>query len=383
MTMINFAGDLRSPLCFSGDTMKPIGLYIHIPFCNGKCPYCDFYSVSPDYETVAAYVDALCQKIDQEKRVYDTVYFGGGTPSLIGSDNIAKILSRIDRTPDCEVTLECNPSDTGAVNSAFDFQTAAKSGVNRISMGLQSANDAERKSLGRRGRCEDVERAVERAKKAGIENISLDLMLGVPNQTAESLKKSIEFCKNSGAKHISAYILKIEEGTPFHKIKSSLILPDEDETCDLYLLAVNELEKAGFYQYEISNFSEKGFESRHNLKYWRCEEYLGIGAAAHSFVDGRRFYYERSIEDFISGRPPVEDGCGGDEDEYIMLALRLTEGLIFENFENRFKRPVSDSLIHKAKDLEKHGLVRVTENGISLTVSGFLVSNSIIAELIG
>ncbi len=380
--MINFAGDLRSPLRFSGDIMKPIGLYIHIPFCNGKCPYCDFYSVTPDDETVKAYVEKVCEKITAENRIYDTVYFGGGTPSLIGSQNIAKILSVINRTPDCEVTLECNPSDTGAVNSDFDFELIARSGVNRISMGLQSANDAERKALGRRGGCDDVERAIARAKKAGISNISLDLMLGVPDQTAESLKKSIEFCKNSGAKHVSAYILKIEEGTPFHKIKNSLILPDEDETCDLYLLAASELEKAGFCQYEISNFSQKGYESRHNLKYWRCEEYLGIGAAAHSFADGRRFYYERSIADFINGASHVDDGEGGSEEEYIMLALRLTEGLIFEEYEKRFGKEIPDSIIAKAKSLEKHGFVKVTEDNISITTNGFLVSNSIISELV-
>lgn len=362
--------------------MKPIGLYIHIPFCNGKCPYCDFYSAAPDGETVKAYVERVCEKITAENRIYDTVYFGGGTPSLIGSQNILKILSCVNRTPDCEVTLECNPSDTGAVNSAFDFELVAKSGVNRISMGLQSANDAERKALGRRGGCDDVERAIARAKKAGISNISLDLMLGVPNQTAESLKKSIEFCKNSGAKHVSAYILKIEEGTPFHKIKNSLILPDEDETCDLYLLAVSELEKAGFCQYEISNFSQKGYESRHNLKYWRCEEYLGIGAAAHSFADGRRFYYERSTADFINGAMPVDDGEGGSEEEYIMLALRLTEGLIFEEYEKRFGKKISDLIIAKAKMLEKHGLVKVTDRNISITPNGFLISNSIISEFI-
>lgn len=362
--------------------MKPIGLYLHIPFCNGKCPYCDFYSVTPDGKTVAAYVDTLCKKIDEADRVYDTVYFGGGTPSLIGSNNIAKIMSHISRTPDCEATLECNPSDTGAINSEFDFEVAAKRGINRISMGLQSADDTERKALGRRGGCDDVKRAIERAKKAGIENISLDLMLGVPNQTAESLKKSIEFCKNSGAKHVSAYMLKIEEGTPFYKRKDTLILPDEDETCDLYLLAARELKKSGFEQYEISNFAQKGFESRHNLKYWRCEEYLGIGAAAHSFVNEKRFYYECSIDKFISGKPPVDDGEGGNEEEYIMLVLRLSEGLVFENYQKRFGKPVSESLINKAKELEKHGLVNVTDYNISLTVDGFLVSNSVICSLV-
>ncbi len=363
------------------DNAKPIGLYIHIPFCKGKCPYCDFYSVTPSGNTVDGYVDAICKKADEENRVYDTVYFGGGTPSLIGAHRIARILSHINRTADCEVTLECNPSDTGSENSDFDFSLVAKSGVNRISMGLQSADNGERKVLGRRGGCEDVERAIARAKNAGINNISLDLMLGIPNQTEESLKKSIEFCKTSGANHVSAYILKIEEGTHFYKIKNILSLPDEDETCDLYLSAVSELEKAGFHQYEISNFSKEGFESRHNLKYWRCEEYLGLGAAAHSFIDGKRFYYERSIKDFINGALPVDDGLAGDEAEYLMLTLRLTEGLIFENYKKRFGRPVSENLIKKAKELEKHGLLNVNSTGISLTVNGFLVSNSIICSL--
>ena len=381
MITININGGKLPPF-LSGDFMKPLGLYIHIPFCKGKCPYCDFYSVTPKSKTVEKYVDSLCRKIDDAGGIYNTVYFGGGTPSLIGSDNIAKIMSHINRTPDCESTLECNPSDTGAVNSEFDFTVVAKSGINRISMGLQSADDTERKALGRRGGCDDVERAIARAKAAGLDNISLDLMLGIPNQTEESLKKSIEHCKDSGAKHISAYILKIEESTPFHKIKDTLCLPDEDATCDLYLFAVKELEKAGFYQYEISNFSQKGFESRHNLKYWRCEEYLGIGASAHSFVNGKRFYYERNIDGFTSGISPVDDGFGGDEEEYIMLALRLSEGLIFENFEKRFNKRIDNKIVKKAKELEKHGLVRVTDTNISLTVDGFLVSNTVICELL-
>ncbi len=362
--------------------MKPIGLYLHIPFCNGKCPYCDFYSVNPESKKITAYVDALCREIDKAGGIYDTVYFGGGTPSLIGSDNIEKIMKHIRRTDDCEATLECNPSDTGSVNSAFDFSVVAESGINRISMGLQSADDAERKILGRRGGCENVERAIARAKNAGIENVSLDLMLGIPNQTAGSLQKSIDFCKNSGAKHISAYILKIEEGTPFYNIKNTLSLPDEDETCDLYLSAVEMLEKAGYYQYEISNFSEKEYESRHNLKYWHCEEYLGIGASAHSFFGDKRFYYERSIDDFINGIPPVDDGSGGGEEEYIMLALRLSEGLVFDKYEKRFGKSVSKETIKKVRELQKHGLVNIDDNSISLTVQGFLVSNSVISSLI-
>ncbi len=370
------------PPFFAGDYMKPIGLYIHIPFCNGKCPYCDFYSVSPDSKTVADYVDAMCREIDNSDGIYDTVYFGGGTPSLIGAENIAKIMSHIRRTADCEATLECNPSDTGSVNSQFDFETVAKSGINRISMGLQSSDNSERAALGRRGGCDDVERAIKKAKAAGITNISLDLMLGIPNQTTKSLRESIRFCKEMNAEHISAYILKIEEDTPFYQRKNSLVLPDEDETCDLYLYAVAELEKAGYYQYEISNFSHKEFESKHNLKYWHCEEYLGLGASAHSFVNGKRFYYERSIDGFIGGASPVDDGDGGGEEEYIMLALRLTEGLVFDEFQKRFGHPISDSTIKKAKELKKHGFVAVTDKAVSITPKGFLVSNSIISSII-
>ncbi len=364
------------------NNMKPIGLYLHIPFCKGKCPYCDFYSVTPCEGVTDSYVAALCEKIKAENRVYDTVYFGGGTPSLLGADRIAEILSHVNRTENCEITLECNPSDTGSPNSAFDFKKVAESGVNRISLGLQSADNTERKALGRRGGCDDVERAITKAKAAGIDNVSLDLMLGIPNQTKESLANSIEFCKNSGATHVSAYILKIEEGTFFHKKKDSLVLPDEDETCDLYLFAVEKLAQAGFEQYEISNFSLLGYESRHNLKYWNCEEYLGIGAAAHSFVDGKRFYYARSIDGFIQGNPPVEDGEGGGEEEFIMLALRLTKGLSFEEFKNRFGKNLPEEIIEKAKSIEKHGLIRVNADSITLTEKGFLLSNSIIALLL-
>jgi oxygen-independent coproporphyrinogen-3 oxidase len=181
---------------------------------------------------------------------------------------------------------------------------------------------------------------------------------------------------------VSAYILKIEEGTFFYKKKDSLILPDEDETSELYLEAVEALEKAGFAQYEISNFSKEGIESRHNLKYWRCEEYLGIGAAAHSFADGRRFYYERSIADFVDGKPPVDDGEGGGEEEYIMLALRLSEGLIFADYESRFGKSLPESIIKEAGLLEKHGLLTVDGEKIALTKQGFLLSNAVICRLL-
>lgn len=355
---------------------------MHIPFCKGKCPYCDFYSVYPKQETVEAYASALIRNIDRENRIYDTVYFGGGTPSLLGAERICIIMSHIKMTAGCEVTLECNPSDTGSIDSSFDFKAVAKSGINRISMGLQSAVDSERRALGRKAGCDDVERAIERIFKAEINNISLDLMLGIPNQTLESLEKSIGFCASSGASHISAYILKIEEGTRFFEKRNELILPDEDETSELYLHTASSLACKGFAQYEISNFAKEGYESRHNLKYWRCEEYLGIGAAAHSFVDGKRFFYGRSAEDFINGALPIADGFGGDEEEFVMLALRLSEGLSEKKFAEKYGKSLSEAFIKKADFLIEKGFLKHSNGAYSLTKSGFLLSNSVICELI-
>ena len=300
----------------------------------------------------------------------------------MGSERIGEILSCVNKEEKCEITIEANPGHLGRENCSFDFELLQRSGVNRVSLGLQSAVNSERKSLGRVAGVNEAARAIERLKEAGIDNISLDLMLGVPGQTKESLDRSLDFCINAGIKHISAYILKIEEGTPYEKLAPQLNLPGEDEACNFYLYTCEELEKADFMQYEISNFALPGYESRHNLKYWKGEEYLGLGPAAHSFIGGRRFYFERDINAFLSGCEPIPDGPGGGSDEFIMLSLRLTEGLKFEDYYKKFGTPFPEKAIEKAREYEKHGLTLVTNDGISLTKKGFLLSNSIIAELI-
>ncbi|MBR6360310.1 MAG: radical SAM family heme chaperone HemW, partial [Clostridia bacterium] len=320
---------------------KTVGLYVHIPFCRSKCPYCDFYSFFPRPETVDRYVEKVCADIKDSPYRFDTVYIGGGTPSFIGEERITSIIKSADFTENAEITVECNPSDTGNTDKEFDFTALKNAGVNRISMGLQSAVDSERKSLGRKAGKDEVSRALERAMKSGIDNISLDLMLGIPGQSEKSLRESVDFCISSGAKHISAYILKIEDGTFFGKNRDRIILPDDDETADFYLAASGMLKSAGYKHYEISNFALPGFESRHNLKYWHSEEYLGLGPAAHSFIDGRRFYFDRDIEKYISGAAPVDDGEGGSEYEYIMLALRLSEGIVFEKYAGIFRKELS------------------------------------------
>lgn len=367
--------------------MKSFGIYIHVPFCESKCPYCDFYSRPPKgseknkEEYIKEYTAGVKNRLVSYAKKYgsrpvDSVYFGGGTPSVLGADALAEILAAIKEnfhvTTDAEITVEANPC---SVDEEF-FLTLRKSGFNRLSMGLQSANGDELKLLGRRHTAEEAAEKVRFAQKCGFDNISLDLMIALPNQTEEKLKTSIEFCAALGVRHISSYILKIEENTVFGKKGVEAL--DDDKTAELYLFMVNELEKHGYAQYEISNFAKKGFEARHNTRYWRDEEYLGIGPAAHSFMDGERFYFPRSLESFLRGEEPISDGTGGDIEEKIMLKLRLCEGLTkedlseYQNGEEVFLRAKKAALM-----LPKN-LIHTEESKVSLTAEGFLVSNSVI-----
>lgn len=336
-----------------------------------------------DEATADRYTEALVREISAfpENEKADSVYFGGGTPSVIGGERIAKILSAVRNKfelVDPEITVECNPSSSDSVL----FETLSAAGVNRISFGMQSAVDRERSILGRISDRNDVKRCVEEAKKAGIKNISVDLMLGVPFQDKESLLASIMFIMQLDVKHVSAYMLKIEDGTFFSKMQNKLPFPDEDATCDMYLFLCDYMEKLGFRQYEISNFAKPGYRSRHNLKYWHDEEYISFGPAAHSFYKGERYYYERDLEKYIASPEKIHDGHGGDKEEYAMLALRLSEGLKFDAYREKYSREVCEGFVQKAKQLEKYGLVKVTEKAVKLTREGFLISNTVIGELV-
>lgn len=335
------------------------GLYFHIPFCKNKCPYCDFYSVKYDESAALRYTDEICNEIKQYQGVFDTVYFGGGTPSILPPELIGKILDcarkRFDISDCAEITVECNPSK----DLSEDFKKYASYGINRISLGMQSAVDRERFALGRAAGKTDVEKTINYARKAGIENISLDLMLGTPKQTLASLDYSFDFIKSMGVLHISAYMLKIEEGTKFYQMRDKLVLPDDDTVGEMYLKTVETLASFGIRQYEISNFAVPGFESRHNTKYWDLTPYLGIGKSAHSFWGGKRFYYDREWN-------KINDGTGGDKEEQIMLGLRLTKG-------------IDKSLVGRDyKELIKMGYIADLGDRIALTPKGMLVSNTII-----
>ena len=362
------------------------GIYIHIPFCKRKCPYCDFYSFKADESQKDSYLNAVLLCLDKWsskiKDKIDTIYFGGGTPSVFGAERITEVLSYIkseyDVTCDAEITVECNPS---SVSEEF-FREIKRAGANRISMGMQSAVDKERLSLGRLSDSLQVEKAVAMAKNVGIDNISLDIMLGVPHQTMASLDESIDFLLSQDIPHISAYMLKVEEGTAFEKMGDSLILPDEDTVTEMYLHISKRLSSAGYKHYEISNFSKEGKESRHNTRYWLGEDYIGIGPSAHSYLQGERFYYERDFNSFISGSEPIPDGFGGDKDEYIMLRLRLSQGLLFEEYEEKYAETIEKAKIENLRKYEKAGLVIIDDKGIRLTREGFLLSNVIIGEML-
>lgn len=362
---------------------QPIGLYVHIPFCGRKCPYCDFYSTAADAAKINEYVAVLCRQITQcgehIHRKADTLYFGGGTPSLIGAKRLSEIKAAAENAfilDKAEITAEINPA-----KQDFDFSHLYRSGFNRVSIGLQSANDEELALLGRLHNSAQADRCIKRAQQAGFDNISLDLMIATPQQTKESLLRSLAFCASHNVQHISAYLLKIEEGTPYFQKRSTLALPDEDAQAEMYLLVCEKLREYGFEQYEISNFAKPGFESRHNLKYWHDEEYIGFGPSAHSFVKGRRYYCERSFECFYTDQKR-DDGIGGNIEEWIMLGLRLTEGINNKRFREHFGMDIPRKYFDRARKLESYGLVRTDEQSIRLTIQGFLVSNAVIAEVL-
>lgn len=363
-----------------------LGLYIHVPFCAGKCPYCDFYSLAPDGDTADRYVKRTLEVMAEYGsgcgRQAGTVYFGGGTPSILGAKRLSALLEgaakHFSLSSDAEITCEANPT---GLASGF-FSELRRSGFNRLSMGMQSANEAELRLLGRRHGPDQVRLAVGLARTAGFDNISLDLMLALPGSTQDHLGKSISFAASLAPEHISAYILKIEPGTPF--AARGLELPDDDDTADQYLFAVDRLASLGYAQYEISNFSRPGYESRHNLCYWRCEEYLGLGPAAHSFYNGRRFHWECDLHGYLSGALPADDGPGGSPEEFAMLKLRLAQGLNEDDCKARFGG-YGGKLFAQIKSRAARypkSLITITPDTVSFTPQGFLVSNALLARIL-
>lgn len=361
------------------------GIYVHIPFCLQKCPYCDFYSVRFDEGAVDAYADALVRNFKAYSGVKaDTVYFGGGTPSCLAVSTLGRIVNGLKESFDiagnAEITIEANPCTV----TPQKLRAYRDMGFDRISFGVQSADDNELRGLGRLHDADTAKRAVNAAHDAGFENISADLMIGVAGQTKDSLQRSIDTLTALPVSHISAYMLKIEPGTPFDNEHTRAAVADDELMRGMYLSLVKSLAERGFAQYEISNFAKAGFESRHNLVYWTGGEYIGFGPAAHSLYKGRRFYVPGDLEKYISSptQPELdEDEPYSEREEYIMLALRLTSGLDTGKLISLYGLQGADRVTALARRYEKAGLCHVTPERISLTPEGFLVSNSIIVEL--
>ena len=375
----------------SGRQGKPaLGLYIHIPFCKAKCAYCDFYSLAHSEEKMDAYMAALLRHLEEVApraagMQVDTVYFGGGTPSYLGAARLCRILQtvlrRYDVARDAEITLEANPDSAGDWK---ELRKLRRAGFNRLSLGVQSADDALLRRIGRVHTYEQVQQAVMAARKAKFTNLSLDLIYGLPGQTMEDWQRTLADAVALGPEHLSCYGLKLEEGTPLWQQRQTLTLPDDDAQADMYLYTVAALGEMGYEQYEISNFAKSGKESRHNLKYWRMEEYAGFGPGAHSDFGGVRYGYVRDIDSYIAGRLVLSesetDSTLARDYEYVMLSLRTAAGIDRQTFEKRYRQRFQpmETLFEQ---YEKAALASRTEGGWRLTPKGFLVSNSIIAAL--
>lgn len=358
-----------------------IGLYVHVPFCDGKCPYCDFYSIKAKTDKKEKYVRAVLNemKMRSDNKFANTLYFGGGTPTLLESSQLERIVKYAVETYglryENEITVESNPN-TLTDKKLFELK---KIGINRLSIGVQSGREAELKALGRKHSLGQVEKAIKCAKYEGFENISVDMIIGAPGQTIKTIFETLDFVDSLDVSHCSFYQLKIEPKTSFGLNRPNNIA-SEDEIAEIYLTVVRQLKRIGFEQYEISNFAKKSKECVHNLKYWNQEEYIGFGPSAHSFVNGVRYFHDRNIDGYIHDVMKVEQEKVLDVNfEWIMLRSRLTKGVSVSDLEKRGFW--NDQLKLKIKKLEGVKYIEWKNDRISLTPTGMMVQNAILLDL--
>lgn len=373
-----------------------LGIYIHIPFCKSKCSYCDFLSFVPKSEDEKnRYVDYLIKEIGLYSKLYgkrcvDSIYFGGGTPSLIGTKNVNRIMEAIysgfNVLDHSENTLEINPGTT----DEHLYKEIYKTGINRASLGLQTSDDRIIKTLNRTSSFKDFLKAVNELKESGIKNISADLMLSLPGNTEERELKDAKLISELGINHISAYSLIVHENTPIYEdIKNKkLILPSEDEERKSYHDLSNFLSEIGYDRYEISNFAKSSFESRHNKKYWNLDEYLAFGIGASAFIEGERrknfsnlkYYYEALERKELPYRVEYVLDLSDKMSEYSFLNIRTKDGISLEKFNERFNREFFDVF-----NLEKHcdsGLIKIEKGHVVLTEKGMDLSNLVEIDLL-
>ncbi|MCD7769822.1 MAG: radical SAM family heme chaperone HemW [Oscillospiraceae bacterium] len=373
---------------------KLLGIYIHIPFCASKCGYCDFYSLANCSGRMNKYQDALLRHIEEAAATMapyyiDTMYFGGGTPSYYGAKRLTEIFNAVKRSgkvlKSAEVTVECNPDSV----TRRDLHLLRKEGVNRISLGMQSASDDLLKIIGRRHSFAQVKKAVKMIRAEGFDNLSLDLMYGLPNQTKADWAQTLARALELEPEHLSCYGLKLEEGTPMYEAYlGSPVIPTDDEQADMYLYMVETLAHYGYQQYEVSNFAKRGYACRHNMKYWDMDDYLGFGPGAHSCMGNTRYGFVRSLDGYIRGVERGEDLVEEYERleeldraaEYLMLGMRRGRGISQEEYHKIYRSDFApiEALL---KEYEKDGWTKNFDGRWCFTPSGFLVSNILIGSL--
>jgi len=381
--------------------MKNLELYIHIPFCFKKCAYCDFLSFSCDEKTQLAYADALIREIElygpqMQDYFVSTIFVGGGTPTWLDEDKMVEILDAIytyfNVSGDAEITMECNP---GTVTMT-KLEKYRKAGVNRLSIGLQSADDEELQILGRIHTFEKFVKTYEMARNAGFANINVDLMSGIPYQNAEKFLHTLQKVVRLKPNHISAYSLIIEKGTPFYeKYKFDLVLqeagkptevlPTEDEVYRITKLTQQYLAQAGYEQYEISNFAQPGFECMHNIGYWTRENYLGLGLGAASLLNNVRYTNTSDLHAYMEGELRVEElpiSRKAQMEEFMFLGLRMNQGVTRQQFQDAFGIPIEGIYREALEHLKSEGLLEIQAGRIALTEKGQDLSNYALAQFL-
>ena len=374
-----------------------LGLYIHIPFCVRKCKYCDFNSFKLNIDEKKKYLSALSKEMELYKekigqKEIDSIFVGGGTPSILNEEEIKILFDNINLNfkikEDAEITMECNPG-TLTLNK---LKIMKKCGVNRLSIGVQAVQNHHLKYIGRIHTFEEFEKNYHEAKKVGFDNINIDLMYALPNQTKEDWMESLEKVVNLNPTHISAYSLILEENTELFDMyeRKEFKLLDEDTDIEMYEYTINYLKSHGYNQYEISNYAKKGFECKHNILYWKCENYVGIGTSASGFLDEIRYNNLCEIDKYeeliLNGKKPIEWeeklSIKDKIEESIFLGLRMNEGIKFKDFKNKYDFNFLEEYKNEIEKLTKLQLIDINETGMKLTQKGKEISNSVFVEFI-
>jgi oxygen-independent coproporphyrinogen-3 oxidase len=377
---------------------KPQAVYIHIPFCTNKCFYCDFNSYVLKNQPVMEYLQGLEREMERTVQEVPpgeikTIFVGGGTPTVLKPDEMAYFLKTVrtyfpDWSDEIEFSMEANPGTTDLEK----LSVMREGGVNRVSFGVQSFNNGLLERIGRIHDTDDVYQSLENARKAGFDNMSIDLMFGLPNQTVEMLAESVDRALELNLPHYSIYSLKVEENTLFHTMykKNQLPLPSEDEELQMYLLLMNRMKKAGYEQYEISNFAKPGFHSRHNMAYWLNEDYYGLGAGAHGYVAHQRHINIKGVNPYTEaakeGLPRLETFVVPKEEameDFMMVGLRVLSGVSEQHFKEQFGLSIKDVFAKPLHKMLDAGLLEKTEIGYRLSEKGLLFGNDVFGEFIG